>query len=105
MARKKRIVKETCSASLADLLPRFVASQTAKGVSEKTIQTYYGHFHCFGLYLDVSKPVDELTEEDLENLIISLRKRGLSHNTISSYARVLRTMLNCCREKGYLCLI
>ena len=38
MAGKKRIVKDYRGASLAELLPQFVAAQTAKGVSEKTIQ-------------------------------------------------------------------
>ena len=52
MAKRNRIVKETCALSLNDLFPRFVASQTAKGVSEKTIKTYQGHFHCIGLHLD-----------------------------------------------------
>ncbi len=101
MAGKKRIVKDCRGASLAELLPQFVAAQTAKGVSEKTIQSYYGHFHCIRLHLDTTKPVGELTKKDLENLIIALRRKGLSPNSISSYSRVLRTMLNWCREMGY----
>lgn len=101
MAKKNRIVKETCALSLNDLFPRFVASQIAKGVSEKTIKTYQGHFHCIALHLDTLKPIEELTKEDLENLIIAFRKKGLSPNSISSYSRVLRTMLNWCREMGY----
>ncbi len=71
MARKNRIVKENCALSLNDLFPRFVASQTAKGVSEKTIKTYYGHFHAVGLHLDTSKNIEELKREDLEQLISS----------------------------------
>jgi integrase/recombinase XerD len=101
MAKRNRIVKETCALSLNDLFPRFVASQSAKGVSEKTVKTYQGHFHCIGLHLDTLKPIEELTKEDLENLIIAFRKKGLSPNSISSYSRVLRTMLNWCREMGY----
>lgn len=87
--------------SLADLLPRFVAAQTTKGVSEKTVRMYHEHFHCIGRHLDISRPIDALTQEDLENLIVSFRSSGLSHNSISSYSRVLRTMLKWCREMGY----
>ena len=99
MARK-RIIKTTSSSTIEEVFPRFVTSQTAKGVSDSTIKTYYGHFHCIGKHLDLSTPFNLLTKEDLDNMIVSMRRSGLAHNSISSYARVFRTFLKWCNQEG-----
>ena len=98
---KTRILNKAIDASPQELFPKFVASQTAKGVSEKTIKTYYQHFHAIGKHIDLSKSFRELTKEDLDSTIVSMRRSGLAHNSISSYARVFRTFLKWCRENGY----
>ena len=76
-----------------EVFPRFVNAQMAKGVSEKTIQTYHRHFRCLGYHLDMTMTFDELTKDTLDSMLVSLRKSGVSPNTISSYARVFRTFL------------
>ena len=100
MARK-RIKMNASTMTLAEVFPRFLTSKTAQGVSEKTLKTYRWHFHCIGKHLDLGISFEELTKERLELLIVSMRKSGLSHNSISSYMRVMRTFLKWSKEQGY----
>ena len=87
--------------TVAEIFERFVASQTAKGVSDKTIQNYHSHLHSLQKHLDFSAPLATLTKEDLDSMVISMRQSGLAHNSISSYLRVFRTFLNWARKAGY----
>lgn len=86
---------------IEEIFPRFVNAQTAKGVSDKTVLTYNRHFRSLGYHLDMRMTFDELTKEALDSMLVSLRKSGVSPNTISSYARVFRTFLKWCRAEGY----
>lgn len=86
---------------IEDIFPRFVNAQMAKGVSDKTVLTYNRHFRSLGYHLDMTMTFDELTKEALDSMLVSLRKSGVSPNTISSYARVFRTFLKWCRAEGY----
>ena len=100
MARK-RIKMNASTMTLAEVFPRFLTSKTAQGVSEKTLKTYRWHFHCIGKHLDLGMSFDDLTREHLELLVVSMRRSGLSHNSISSYMRVMRTFLKWSKEQGY----
>jgi len=68
-----------------EVFPRFVNAQMAKGVTDKTIQTYHRHFRSLGHHLDMTMTFDELTKDTLDSMLVSLRKSGVSPNTISSY--------------------
>ncbi len=85
---------------VAEVFEDFVLSQTAKNLSEVTIKTYHAHIHSISKHLDIQKSMDALTKKDLEAMIVSMRRAGLAHNSISSYCRVLRTFLNWCKEEG-----
>ncbi len=99
---KKAIKMNSFSAkSVAEVFADFVLSQTAKNLSETTIQTYHAHIHSVSKHLDIQKSMDALTKKDLEAMVVSMRRAGLAHNSISSYCRVLRTFLNWCREEGF----
>ena len=98
---RKQLFRQSNNQTVAEIFERFVASQTAKGVSDKTIQNYYSHLHSLQKHLDFSAPLATLTKEDLDNMVISMRKSGLAHNSISSYLRVFRTFLNWARKAGY----
>ena len=78
----------------------FVISQTAQGLSEITIATYRCHIHSISKHLDIQKPMNTLTKADLEAMVVSMRRSGLAHNSISSYCRVLRTFLNWSKRNG-----
>ncbi len=103
--KKNRIEMTANSVSLSDVFPRFVASKIAEGVSEKTENTYYSHWKCIGKHLDLNKTFDEITQDDINNLVVSMRRSGLAHNSISSYTRVLRTFLKWCREQDYTAVV
>lgn len=98
--RKNSIIKNRKNQTLSEVFPRFVASQTAKGVSDKTIQTYYSHLQCIGKHIDLSLTFTELQKEDIEDMIVSMRESGLAHNSINSYMRVFRTFFHWCQEEG-----
>ena len=95
---RKQLFRQPNNQTVAEIFERFVASQTAKGVSDKTIQNYYSHLHSLQKHLDFSAPLAALTKEDLDNMVISMRLSGLAHNSISSYLRVFRTFLNWARK-------
>ena len=103
--RKNRIEMNSNSLSFNELFPRFVAAKIAEGVSEKTVDTYHQHWKCIGKHLDLDKTVDSTTQDDINNVVVSMRRSGLAHNSISSYTRVLRTFLKWCRQQGYTNLV
>ena len=90
---KKPIEMRREALSLNELFPRFVAAKTAEGVSEGTVTTYYKHWLCIGKHLDLDKTFDEITQDDINNVVVSMRESGLAHNSISSYT-VLRWMMD-----------
>ena len=99
--KKNRIEMSSESFSFNELFPRFVAAKIAEGVSEKTVDTYHQHWKCIGKHLDLDKSIGEATQDDINNVVVSMRKSGLAHNSISSYTRVFRTFLKWCRNQGY----
>ena len=101
MMSRKQLFRQPDNQTVAEIFERFVASQTAKGVSDKTIRNYYSHLHSLQKHLDFSAPLATLTKEDLDSMVISMRQSGLAHNSISSYLRVFRTFLNWARKAGY----
>lgn len=67
----------------------FKVSQAAKGIKDKTLETYGFHFHAASKHLDMSLTFDELTKHDLDQMIVSMRKSGLHISTIFSSSRIL----------------
>ena len=76
MARKSWRIEE--------IFPRFVNAQMEKGMSDKTLLTYNLHFRSLEHHLDMIMTFDELTKETLVSMLVSLRKSGVSPNTIST---------------------
>ena len=86
--------------SVAEVFEDFVISQTAQDLSDITIANYRHHFHSISRHLDIWQPMEALTKSKLEAMVVSMRKSGLAHNSISSYCRVLRTFLGWCQREG-----
>ena len=99
MARKIKM-NGSSNKRIEEIFEDFVVSQTAQGLSEVTLANYRHHLHSISLHLDICKPMDTLIRRDLEEMVVSMRRKGLAHNSISSYCRVLRTFLNWCRRNG-----
>ena len=98
---KIRMKKPSESLNLTDAFNEFKISQSAKGIKDKTLQTYSSHFLASSKHLDMSLTFDQLTQGDLDRMIVSMRMAGLAHNSISSYVRVMKTFLNWCNQQGY----
>ena len=94
-------MKNRKNQTIQEVFDLFVTSRTADGVSETTLRTYHNHFHTISLHLDIQLPITDLTKRDLEAMIVSMKKSGLAHNSVSSYARVFRTFLNWCKQEGH----
>ena len=86
--------------AVAEVFDDFVISQTAQGLSEITLTNYRRHFHSISKHFDIQQTMDELTKSKLEAMVVSMRRSGLAHNSISSYCRVLRTFLGWCQREG-----
>lgn len=100
MHRKiKRIPQTTLSMKRA--FDEFVVAQTAKGLTEPTIKNYHAHFHSISKHIDIEKSFSDLTQADIDGMIVSMRKSGLATNSISSYVRVFKTFMNWSRQQGY----
>ena len=66
-------------------------AKKAKGLAEKTINTYKQHFSAIKKYLNVDIPLDDLRKEDLEMMISEMREADLSANNIKSYSSTLKS--------------
>ena len=77
----------------------FVISQAAKGVVDITIRNYRYHMKNMSNYFDAEKPFDEVTNRDIEAMVVAMRKAGLAHNTIATYNRMLKTFYNWCNAE------
>lgn len=98
---KIKMKKPNEAITLESAFKEFVIAQTAKGVAEKTLKTYHSHFHAAGKHIDITKTFAELQRKDLDEMVASMRKAGLAHNSISSYVRVVKTFLTWCNNEGY----
>jgi len=80
MNRKiKRIPQTTLSMKRA--FDEFVVAQTAKGLTEPTIKNYHAHFHSISRHIDIEKSFSDLTQTDIDGMIVSMRKSGLATNS------------------------
>ncbi|MBR5642325.1 MAG: tyrosine-type recombinase/integrase [Firmicutes bacterium] len=87
-------------ATLKQLFNNFLTSRQALGVTEKTIKTYKAHFQAMSHYLDTDELITEFQEEAIEEMIVSMRRKELSANSIKSYLITLRAFFRWCKEKG-----
>ena len=100
MHRKIKRIPQTML-SMKGAFDEFVVAQTAKGLTEPTIKNYHAHFHSISKHIDIEKSFSDLTQADIDGMIVSMRKSGLATNSISSYVRVFKTFMNWSRQQGY----
>ncbi len=98
---KIRMKKPAEAVTLRNAFREFTVAQAAKGVKDKTLQTYASHFKAAERHLNMDLTFSELTKADLDNMIVSMRAAGLAHNSISSYVRVMKAFLTWCGGEGY----
>ena len=78
----------------------FLSSAAARGVKDKTLQTYKQHFHSISKRMDVTVPMNCLTAQDVDTMILKMREEGLSDCSINSYTRTLKVFFSWCNEQG-----
>ena len=79
----------------------FLSSAAARGVKDKTLQTYKQHFHSISKRMDVTVPMNCLTAQDVDTMILKMREEGLSDCSINSYTRTLKVFFSWCNEEGH----
>lgn len=94
-------MRNSQKATFAEVFEIYISAVTARGVKDKTIATYKQHFHAISKRLDVSLPINRLNSTILDNMILQMRKEGLSDSSINSYTRTLKCFLSWCNEEGY----
>ena len=94
-------MRNSQKATFAEVFEIYISAVTARGVKDKTIATYKQHFHAISKRLDVSMPINLLNSTALDNMILQMRKEGLSDSSINSYTRTLKCFLSWCNEEGY----
>lgn len=98
---KKIAIASKIGVSVKGVFEDFVVAQTAKGYTEKTIANYRSHFKSISRHIDIDRAFSDLTQADIDGMIVSMRKSGLATNSISSYVRVFKTFMNWSRQQGY----
>ena len=98
---KRRIRRnEHSGTSLKEVWESFIISQTARGVSEATIKNYHNHLKSISHHIDIEMPMEDLSKRHLEQMIVSMRRAGLAHNSVATYLRVTNTFLRWCQREG-----
>lgn len=93
-------IKMKTTETLAESFERFLLSKSAKGITEKTMQTYSQHFHAIGKHLDLNQETEKLSSATLCGMVESMRKSNLSPNSIKSYTITLKAFLSWCNVEG-----
>jgi len=88
-------------ASLQEVFDLFLAATAAKGVRDKSLETYRQHCRAIGKRLDFTVCVADLKRADLDEMIFRMREEKLSDRSINSYTRTLKVFLSWCNEEGY----
>lgn len=102
VSKNKRItMQEGSNISVLELLEVYFNECQGRGLSVSTIRTYQQHFHALGRFLDMEKPVGDLTRADFDEMIIKMRAANLARNSIDSYIRTVKAFLAWCNRKGY----
>ena len=100
MSGKRRFVNRNSGRKFEEVFDSFIIAKTAKGVSDVTIRNYHQNLHNISLHFDITMPFDDLTKEHLDQMVVSMRRAGLAHNTISTYVRLIRAFLNWANQEG-----
>lgn len=93
-------IRLNCTATLDETFADFLLSRRAKGLAEKTLESYSSQWKAVARHLDTETDIAALQKADLDDMIVSMRDAGLSPNSINSYTRVLKSFFSWCNEQG-----
>ena len=90
--------------SVSEYFDLYLSSAAARGVKDKTLQTYKNHFRSISKRMNTTVPMNRLTSQNLENVILRMRAEGLSASSINSYTRTLKVFFSWCNAERHSCL-
>ena len=93
-------IKLNCTATMEETFSDFLTSRKAKGLADKTLQSYEQQFRAVARHMDVKMDIAMLQKADLDAMIVSMREAGLPSNSINSYTRTLKSFFSWCNEQG-----
>ena len=93
-------IRMNCTATLDETFADFLLSRRAKGLAEKTLESYSSQWKAVARHLDTGTDIAAIQKADLDAMIVSMRDAGLSPNSINSYTRVLKSFFSWCNEQG-----
>lgn len=93
-------IRMNCTATLDETFADFLLSRRAKGLAEKTLESYSSQWKAVARHLDTGTDIAALQKADLDDMIVSMRDAGLSPNSINSYTRILKSFFSWCNEQG-----
>ena len=98
----KKIKMSVPMFTFEECFERFLLNRRAKGLSDKSLSTYAGHFKAIcKYYLPADTEIDLLKNSDLDEMVSKMRNSGrLSTNSINSYTRTLKTFFTWCNEEN-----
>lgn len=92
-------IKLQTTATIEETFRDFIISKRAKGLAEKTLESYQFHFRSIAKHLDITLEIAALQKADLEEMIASMRDAELAANSIQSYTRTLKSFFSWCNEE------
>ena len=74
MAKKKLFTGSISEKTMREIWDLYTLSQTAKGVTDITLRNYSQHLHSISKHLNVDVPMSEISKQDLDMMVVSMRE-------------------------------
>lgn len=71
-------IRLNCTATLDETFADFLLSRRAKGLAEKTLESYSSQWKAVAQHLDTETDIVTLQKADLDDMIVSMRDAGLT---------------------------
>lgn len=88
------------SRTIAETFDDFLHAKRAKGLVEKTLQSYASNFKAMSRHLNVEQDIVDLCKSMLDDMVVSMRESGLSPNSINTYTKLMKAFLSWCNVEG-----
>lgn len=69
-------IRMNCTATLDETFADFLLSRRAKGLAEKTLESYSSQWKAMARHLDTGTDIAALQKADLDDMIVSMRDAG-----------------------------
>lgn len=102
MARRRTVLKESCKYTIAERFEEYICEKRARNLAPKTITCYMESFDKFGLVIDTSMYVNDLTSKDIDEFATYMLEEDISESSINHYLRDIKAFVNWCIKNNYI---